>query len=473
MRSKHNLHRAWRDDYKGACEKSGAPRSQPMSSVIPLATAFAATTADVWRAALDTRSGAAAADPRVAGSLYAPRTDARPIVARTPGVPWRIVERVDAVEPPAAVQAAMSALADGATGIDLVFEASQHPLRQRIGGSAAATAVLLFGRLPEDVHLRVEAGSPTTTETEGYLKLAAASGAELIWSFDPAAACALGIRVSVDEAAMKALAATMNERGIAGAAAIADGRLWHAGGATEEQELGAVLASWLAYLRILGRATRIAVAIAADSDQFRTIAKIRAMRLLVARICEVAGVEPAPLRIHAETAWRTMSARDADVNILRATGAAFAAAVGGADSVTVLPHDAVTAAPGDAARRLARNTQIILAEEANVGRVADPGAGAGAIEAMTSALAEAAWRRFQSIEAEGGIVAAIAEKSLLREIAEAREARLARTARGDIKLVGVNAFRGDTAAATVKRALVKRTGPLTFKRIPAIFEGAP
>lgn len=446
-----------------------------MPSVISLAGGFAATTEDDWRVAFNARAGAGGAEPssHATGPIYPARTGARPIVGRAPGVPWTIVERVDAREPATAVQAAMSALTDGATGIDLAFETSLHPLRQGIDGTTAATAALLFGRVPERVHLRVEAGPPTTAETEGYLKLAAASGAELVWSFDPAAACALGIRVSVDEAAMKSLAAAMDERAISGAAAIADGRLWHAGGATEEQELGAVLASWLAYLRILGSGARIAVALTADSDQFRTIAKFRAMRLLVARIYEVAGVEPEPLRIHAETAWRSMSGRDTDVNVLRATSAAFAAAVGGAETITVLPHDAVTAAPGAAARRLARNTQIILAEEANVGRVADPGAGSGAIEAMTSALAEAAWRRFQSIEAEGGIVAAIAEKSLLREIAEAREARLARTARGDIKLVGVNAFRGETATATVKRALVKRTGPLTFKRIPSIFEGAP
>lgn len=446
-----------------------------MSSVISLAGGFAATTEDEWRAALNARSGGGNAESGVipAGPLYPARTGARPIVGRDAGAPWTIVERIDAKEPATAVQAAMSALTGGATGIDLVFETSLHPLRQGIDGTTAATAALLFGRMPERAHLRVAAGPPTTAETEGYLKLAAGSGTELVWSFDPAAACALGSRVSVDEAAMKALAAAMNERDIGGAATVADGRLWHAGGATEEQELGAVLASWFAYLRILGNGARIAVALTADSDQFRTIAKFRAMRLLVARIYEVAGMEPAPLRIHAETAWRTMSVRDSDVNILRATSAAFAAAVGGADSITVLPHDAVAATPGAAARRLARNTQNILAEEAHIGGVTDPGAGSGAIEAMTSALAEAAWRRFQSIEAEGGIVAAIAEKSLLREIAEAREARLARTARGDIKLVGVNAFRGETATATVRRALVKRTGPLTFKRIPAIFESAP
>lgn len=447
-----------------------------MSSVVPLADGFAATTDEEWRAAIRARardSAAIAATAIGPGPLYPPDTGARPISGRAPGKPWGIVERIDAGDPAAAAQASAGALSGGATGIDLHFEAGLHPLRQRITGTPATIAVLLSGRLPDRVHLRVDAGPATMANCEPFLKLAAARGSELVWSFDPAAACALGARVTVDEAAMKTLATAMDARGIDGAATVADGRLWHAGGATEEQELGAVLASWFACLRILASGKRIGVALAADSDQFRTIAKLRAMRLLVARIYEVAGIEPAPLRIHAETAWRTLSARDPDVNILRATSAAFAAAVGGADTIAVLPWDAVTTEPGAAARRLARNTQIILAEESHIGQVADPAAGSGAIGAMTSALAEAAWRRFQSIEAEGGIVAAIAEKSLLREIAEAREARLARTARGDIKFVGVNAFRGEVATATVRRALVKRTGPLTFKRIPALFEGAP
>jgi len=88
-------------------------------------------------------------------------------------------------------------------------------------------------------------------------------------------------------------------------------------------------------------------------------------------------------------------------------------------------------------------------------------------------FAEAAWGRFQAIEVEGGIVAAIEEGALLREIAETRETRLARVARGDVKMVGVNAFRGEATAATVRLAPVKRTGPLTFKRLSAPFEKTP
>jgi methylmalonyl-CoA mutase len=156
------------------------------------------------------------------------------------------------------------------------------------------------------------------------------------------------------------------------------------------------------------------------------------------------------------------------MNILRTTAAAFAAVAVGADSICVLPFDSIEE-NRQAARRLARHTQVILAEEAHVGRVADPAAGSDTIEALTATLAEAAWKRFQSIEGEGGIFAALAEGALLREVAEAREARLAR---GDIRLIGVNAFRGEATTATVKRAPVKRTGPLTYKRLSEPFEAA-
>jgi methylmalonyl-CoA mutase len=321
--------------------------------------------------------------------------------------------------------------------------------------------------------VRVDTGPPTPETLDPFLELAAARMLHFTWAFDPVAACAIrGTPATDDEAAIRAADAAFAERGIDSAAVVADGRLWHAGGATEEQELGVTLATYVHYIRLLRSPDRIGIALATDSDQFRGIAKLRAMRLLVARILEVADLSASPVHVHAETAWRSLSGRDPEMNILRGTAAAFAAAVGGADSITVLPFDVVeTGASG--ARRLARHTQIILAEEAHVGRVADAAAGSDAIEALTAKFAEAAWERFQSIEAEGGIMAAIAEGSLLREVAETREARLARVARSDIKLIGVNAYRGEATMATVKRAPVKRTGPLTFRRLSAPFEAAP
>lgn len=447
-----------------------------MTSIEPLAGGFPAFSESDWRAAAAAARRSQAGDARPddrGGDLLPPRArGARAIVGRAVGQPWQIVERIDSGDAETAARAAAEAIRGGATGLDVVLPSSRHPLIRRLDTDAQAIAALLRTVVAEGVHLRVDAGAPGLEALGAFLDLAAARGCELVWAFDPAAAFALGEGGGDnDAAAVRDAATAFAARGINGAAAIADGRLWHAGGATEEQELGVALATYAGLVRLLGSTDRIGIALAADSDQFRGIAKFRAMRLLVARVVEVADLPSPALRIHAETSWRSLSTRDPEINILRATSATFAAIAGGVDSIAALPFDSGDANEA-AGRRLARHTQIILAEEAHLSRVADPGAGSDAIEALTAAFAEAAWKRFQSIEAEGGIIAAIAEGSLLRDVAEAREARLARVARGDIRLIGVNAFRGEATTATVKRAPVKRTGPLTFKRLSEPFEAA-
>ena len=141
----------------------------------------------------------------------------------------------------------------------------------------------------------------------------------------------------------------------------------------------------------------------ADADEFLTVAKLRALRRLWARVEQACGLEPEPIRLHAETAWRMTTRRDPWVNMLRTTVAAFSAGIGGADAITVLPFTAALGLPDAFARRVARNTQLILLDESNLSRVADPAAGAGGFEALTDALCEKAWGLFQEIEREGGI----------------------------------------------------------------------
>ena len=102
------------------------------------------------------------------------------------------------------------------------------------------------------------------------------------------------------------------------------------------------------------------------------------------------------------------------VNVLRSTLAAFGASVGGADSITVLPYDTVLGLPERLGRRLARNTQILLADESNVGRVTDPGGGSWYLESLTDQLADAVWARFQEVERAGGAVQALADGLLHR-----------------------------------------------------------
>jgi methylmalonyl-CoA mutase len=448
--------------------------TQGMTATLPLAGGFPDRSEDEWRAAA-ARVRRTAPDAHSGSinpvALFQRRVGAHAIAAQRPGEAWRIVERIAKASVDETTVAVRAAIAGGATGVEIAFASSLHPLGGTLRSAAAAElARSIASHLSDGFLLRIDADIQDRQIAEAFVELGTARRVTVAFVRDPIAALALGRAPTPLPDEWRAAAAAAKR---AATVLTADGRLWHAGGASEEQELAATLATFVSHVRLLESTDGVGFCLAVDANQFRGIAKLRAMRLLIARVLEVASLSPPAPQIHAETAWRMMSARDEEMNVLRATSAAFAAAVGGADSIAVLPFDAATNAEGNLARRLARNLQHILAEEAHLGRVSDPGAGSGAIEALTSAFAEAAWKRFQAIEAEGGMAAAIAEGSLLREIAEAREARLARVARGDIKLIGINAFRGEAAAAAVKRAPVKRTGPLTFKRLSADFERAP
>jgi methylmalonyl-CoA mutase len=180
--------------------------------------------------------------------------------------------------------------------------------------------------------------------------------------------------------------------------------------------------------------------LSADADQFLTIAKFRALRLLWARVEQSCGLTPEPIFIAAETAWRMLTQRDSDVNMLRATIATFSAALGGANSITVLPHTLAVGLPDALARRIARNTQLVLLEESNLEKVADPAAGAGGIETLTRQLCEAAWLQFQEIERAGGAFAALEQNIIQKKVAAVHAARDANIARRKDVLTGASEF---------------------------------
>ncbi len=164
----------------------------------------------------------------------------------------------------------------------------------------------------------------------------------------------------------------------------------------------------------------------ATADQFATIATCRAARLLWARVAEVLGAPAAAARtgVVAVTSRAMLTAYDPWVNLLRTTVACFAAGVGGVDAITVLPYDELIERPDrELGRRLARNTQSILALESNLGRVADPAAGSAFVEALTAELAATGWAFFQEIEATGGFVAAVDDGSLAGRFAATWAAR--------------------------------------------------
>jgi methylmalonyl-CoA mutase len=236
--------------------------------------------------------------------------------------------------------------------------------------------------------------------------------------------------------------------GFRGPFAVADGRVIHNAGGSEAQELAFALASAVAYLRALEAhgmalaAAREAIyfRLSADADQFLTMAKFRAARKLWARIEQACALTPKPVMIAAETAWRMMTRRDAYVNMLRTTIAVAAAGLSGADAITVLPHTAPLGLPDAFARRVARNTQLVLLEESNLARVADPAAGSGALEAVTHELCTAAWAAFREIEQAGGIWAALETGLIQRHAAAVRAERERAVARRADILAGTNEY---------------------------------
>jgi methylmalonyl-CoA mutase len=195
---------------------------------------------------------------------------------------------------------------------------------------------------------------------------------------------------------------------------MASGRVVHEAGGAAADELGFMAASALAYAKALVRAglsldeafARITLGLSADAQYFKTIAKLRAARLIWARITEACGVD-VPARIEARSSRRMLAARDVWTNMLRLTIAGFGAATGGADAVVLGAFTDPLGRPTAFARRQSRNAQLVLMEEAHVGAVADPARGAWFIESLTDQLARAGWASFQAIEAAGGAVRAL------------------------------------------------------------------
>jgi methylmalonyl-CoA mutase len=221
----------------------------------------------------------------------------------------------------------------------------------------------------------------------------------------------------------------------------------HGAGASDAQELGFSLAAGVAYLRALtGAGLDLATAAgllefryAATAEQFPTIAKLRAARLLWARVTEACG-QALPQFQHAVGSPSMLTRRDVHGNLLRGTVAGFAAGVGGADAVTVAPFDAAVGDPGSFSRRIARNTQSLLVQEAHLARVVDPAGGSWFVESLTRELAAAAWAFFQEIEAAGGVLAALDAGLVAERVAPVRERRAEAAARRTTPIVGVSEF---------------------------------
>ncbi|KAA0232611.1 MAG: methylmalonyl-CoA mutase [Actinobacteria bacterium] len=222
------------------------------------------------------------------------------------------------------------------------------------------------------------------------------------------------------------------------------------GGAAEAQEIAFGVATGVEYLRRLvaaglsidDAAGQIEFALTSDCDFFLGIAKLRAARCVWAHVMEASGAtaDGQGMKLHVSTSARVMTRRDPWVNMLRSTVTCFSAALGGADSITVAPFDAAIGLPNGFARRIAANTQLILQEESNVGRVIDPAGGSWFVEELTEELVQQAWRRFQDVEAAGGMVQALCRGTVGAQLARTRAERSAHLATRRDRITGVSEF---------------------------------
>jgi methylmalonyl-CoA mutase len=430
----------------------------------PLAANFAPATREDWRKLVDAvlkgapfeRLRSVTYDGLAIEPLAARRPDAQPLSGRRGSAPWQVLARIDQPDPAEANAAALHELENGAAGLALVFAGAVGDHGFGLPANERALGRVLEG---VDLGAGIAVELDLSPSAEAFIDAALASGRAL----SPPAG---NLRIGRDPLGAMALAggaarpwnqeaphfarrlAALARDGFSGHQAAADGRVIHNAGGSEAQELAFVLAVATAYLRAL-EAEGVALdaarrmlffRLSADADQFLTMAKFRALRKLWARIEASCGLVPVPAFISAETAWRMLAAHDPHVNILRATIAVFAAAVGGADAITVLPFTAARGLPDAFARRIARNTQLILLEESHLAAVADPAAGSGAVEDLTDELCGGAWKLFQEIEAAGGAAAALENGLIQRKVATVRTERAAAVARRKDALTGVSIF---------------------------------
>ncbi|WP_027407717.1 methylmalonyl-CoA mutase family protein [Anoxybacteroides tepidamans] len=242
---------------------------------------------------------------------------------------------------------------------------------------------------------------------------------------------------------------------------IVHGEPYHHGGANAVQELAFSFATAVEYMNeSLNRglsidevATRISFSFAIGSNFFMEIAKLRAARLIWANIVAAFGgsEEAKKLTAHARTSYFTKTVYDPYVNMLRATNEAFAAVVGGANSLHVSPFDEAIQPADEFSRRIARNTQLILLEEAHMGKVIDPAGGSYYVETLTAQVAEQTWQLFQQIEAKGGMTKALEEGFVQAEVEKVAKQRDRHVKTRKEKIVGTNVY-ANLAEASVKRA---------------------
>lgn len=410
-------------------------------------------------------------------AVFAPRT------TDADGRPWDLRTQVEGDDPEAVNAAVLADLEGGAASVILSGSvlADSEPLGRALNGVALELAPVgldagLAGPDAANALAVVAKGSPR---------------AKLMFHMDPlgAFAAAGGSPRSIEEHISLAANTAARHAGAYPDASffLATGRAAHEAGGSHGQELGFAAAAAATYLKAAVEAdlpvdralAGTVLGVSVDAEYFDSLAKVRALRLIWRSISKAFGHETSA-RIEARSSRRMLAAKDPWPNLLRLTAAGFAGAVGGADAVVLDGFSRALGRPDAFARRQARNTQLILMEEAHIGRVADPAAGSWFLDHRTRDLAEAGWAEFQRIEREGGIVASLRGGALQQRIAASRAAGKAALSEGGGQMVGVTKFVDvDVRPVSVEISMAEPSGsggdrcpPLPPLRWADAFEGA-
>ena len=387
------------------------------------------------------------ADGLAVRPLYAGATGVEPVFAPrasdADGRAWDLRALVEADDPAAANAALLAELQGGAASAVIrgSMLADSEPLARTLEGVALELAA---------VGLDAGLAGP---DAANALAVAAKGSprARLMFHMDPVSAFAEAGEAPRPMEEHLTLAANTAARH-AGAYPeatffLASGRVAHEAGGSIAQELAFAASNAVALVKAAVEAGMTAEAAlrgtvlgaAVDQEYFDGLAKVRALRLMWRSICKAFGAD-VPAMIEARSSRRMLSARDPWPNLLRLTAAGFAGAVGGADAVVLDGFTRAEGRPDAFARRQARNTQLVLMEEAGLGRVDDPAAGSWFLDMRTRELAEAAWAEFQMIEAEGGLLEALRGHLIQPRIGRARETLEKALSGGVAQMVGVTKF---------------------------------
>jgi methylmalonyl-CoA mutase, N-terminal domain len=225
-------------------------------------------------------------------------------------------------------------------------------------------------------------------------------------------------------------------------------------GSTAVQELAFTLSNAIAYveaaldagLEVDHFAPRLSFFFNAHNDLFQEVAKYRAARRMWAKIMSdrfgATDERSLKLRFHTQTAGSSLTAQQAENNIVRTTVQALSAVMGGTQSLHTNAFDEALALPTERSARIALRTQQILAHEAGVTDTADPLAGSYYVESLTDAVEEEAWEYIRHIDALGGSVRAVEERFMQREIEDSAFRYQREVERGERVIVGMNRYAG-------------------------------